>query len=126
MDPKYRADQIEPKWQKYWADKGVFNIDTADSSKKKSVLTMFPYPSGSLLHVGHARAYILPDAYARFQRKRGWRVLAPMGFDAFGLPAENYAIKNKVHPRPFTLENMSRMRSQFLRWGTLFDWNREV
>ena len=94
----YNHLKIEKKWQKFWADKKIYKT-TDDTSKPKSyVLDMFPYPSGEGLHVGHPKGYIATDIYSRFKRMNGYNVLHPMGWDAFGLPAENYAIKNKVNP----------------------------
>jgi leucyl-tRNA synthetase len=121
----YPFDIIEPKWQKYWLDKKLFNIDTRDAKDKYYCLMMFPYPSAAL-HVGHGRNYIIGDAVARYKMMRGFRVLTPMGFDAFGLPAENAAIKSGMHPETSTLKNIETMKSQFRRWGVEYDWDREV
>lgn len=118
-------DKIEPKWQKSWRDKRLFNVDTQDARDKYYCLMMFPYPSAAL-HVGHGRNYIIGDAVARYKMMRGFRVLTPMGFDAFGLPAENAAIKNGVHPETSTLNNIRTMKSQFDRWGVEYDWEKEV
>jgi leucyl-tRNA synthetase len=122
---QYRPTEIEPKWQQRWAEARVAEIDVTAPGDKLYMLNMFPYPSGDL-HVGHGRNYILGDALYRFFRMRGHAALNPMGWDAFGLPAENAAIKNQTHPRPWTLANIQRMKKQFARWGILYDWSREL
>jgi leucyl-tRNA synthetase len=126
---QYRPTDIEPKWQQRWAEARVAEIDVTALAKERRdklyMLNMFPYPSGDL-HVGHGRNYILGDALYRFFRMRGHAALNPMGWDAFGLPAENAAIKNQTHPRPWTLANIQRMKKQFARWGILYDWSREL
>jgi len=116
---------IEPKWQKFWREHRLFNVDTKNAKDKYYCLMMFPYPSAAL-HVGHGRNYIIGDAVARYKMMRGFTVLTPMGFDAFGLPAENAAIKGGMHPEESTLKNISTMKSQFNRWGVEYDWDREV
>ena len=116
---------IEPKWQRYWREKRLFSVDTKDAKDKYYCLMMFPYPSAAL-HVGHGRNYIIGDAVARYKMMRGLRVLTPMGFDAFGLPAENAAIKGGIHPETSTLNNINTMKTQFHRWGVEYDWDREV
>jgi leucyl-tRNA synthetase len=121
----YDPQSIEPKWQKRWADEGVAEVDVTAPGEKYYMLNMFPYPSGDL-HVGHGRNYILGDALYRFLRMRGHVALNPMGWDAFGLPAENAAIKNKIHPREWTRANIARMKRQFGRWGILYDWSKEI
>ncbi len=121
----YPFDKIEPKWQKFWRDKGLFKADTADYKDKYYCLMMFPYPSAAL-HVGHGRNYIIGDVVARYKMMRGFNVLAPMGFDAFGLPAENAAIKSGVHPEESTLNNIKTMKRQLAQWGVEYDWDREV
>ncbi len=118
-------DTIEPKWQKFWREKRLFNVNTDDAAGKYYCLMMFPYPSAAL-HVGHGRNYIIGDAVARYKMMRGFKVLTPMGFDAFGLPAENAAIKSGIHPEISTLNNIETMKSQFNRWGVEYDWDREV
>jgi len=123
---QYDPQQIEPKWQKAWADAEVARVDVADPRGGKFyMLNMFPYPSGDL-HVGHGRNYILGDALYRFFRMQGRAALNPMGWDAFGLPAENAAIKKGIHPRESTLRNIAKMKVQFGRWGILYDWSKEI
>src|SRR3989338_4514999 len=95
-------NSLEKKWQKKWEDSGIFNVKEDSKKKKFYVLEMYPYPSGSGLHMGHARNYTIVDVYARFKRMNGFNVLYPMGYDSFGLPAENAAIKAKSHPKIFT------------------------
>ncbi|MCX5678331.1 MAG: leucine--tRNA ligase [Candidatus Omnitrophica bacterium] len=126
MDEKlFPFDTIEPKWQRFWRQKRLFNVDTNDAANKYYCLMMFPYPSAAL-HVGHGRNYIIGDAVARYKMMRGFNVLTPMGFDAFGLPAENAAIKGGIHPETSTLNNINTMKTQFNRWGVEYDWDREV
>jgi leucyl-tRNA synthetase len=122
----YRPEEIESKWQKAWADAEVARVDLANPGGKKFyMLNMFPYPSGDL-HVGHGRNYILGDVLYRFFRMQGSAALNPMGWDAFGLPAENAAIKKGIHPRESTLRNIANMKEQFDRWGILYDWSKEI
>jgi leucyl-tRNA synthetase len=117
---------IEPKWQKFWNEEGLFTVDLNETEREKYFcLVMFPYPSGAL-HVGHGRNYIIGDAVARYKLIQGYNVLSPMGFDAFGLPAENAAIKNNIHPKISTFNNIARMKEQFAAWGVGYDWSREV
>ena len=122
----YKFNQIEAKWQKYWAENKTFSAVTDPSKPKYYVLDMFPYPSGAGLHVGHPLGYIASDIYSRYKRLKGFNVLHPMGYDAFGLPAEQYAIQTGQHPRVTTFENIDRYRSQLDRIGFSFDWDREV
>ena len=122
---KYNSKQIEPKWQKFWEKERLFEADEKDTQNKYYCLVMFPYPSGDL-HVGHGRNYIIGDAVVRYKLMHGFNVLSPMGWDAFGLPAENAAIKSNVHPKTWTLKNIKRMKEQFFQWGCGYDWNREV
>ncbi len=122
----YDHKTIEAKWQNRWEKRRAAEIDLSNSQNKYYMLMMFPYPSGDRLHVGHGRNYILGDALYRFLRMRGKRPLNPMGWDSFGLPAENAAIARSVHPRDWTLGNISVMKEQFKRWGILFDWSKEV
>ncbi|PYQ28091.1 MAG: leucine--tRNA ligase [Acidobacteria bacterium] len=122
---QYRPTEIEPKWQQRWAEARVSEIDVTAPGDKLYMLNMFPYPSGDL-HVGHGRNYILGDALYRYFRMQGRAALNPMGWDAFGLPAENAAIKRSIHPREWTLGNIARMKKQFGRWGILYDWSKEI
>jgi len=126
---KYPFSQIEQKWQRYWEENKSFKV-TEDPSippeKRRYVLDMFPYPSAAGLHVGHPEGYTATDIYCRFLRMNGYAVLHPMGFDSFGLPAENYAIKTGTHPRATTEENITRMREQIKSLGFSYDWDREV
>ena len=122
---QYRPTEIEPKWQQRWAEARVAETDVSAPGSKLYMLNMFPYPSGDL-HVGHGRNYILGDAVYRFFRMQGRAALNPMGWDAFGLPAENAAIKRGTHPRSWTLGNIGRMKKQFAQWGILYDWSKEL
>ncbi|MDK2962702.1 MAG: leucyl-tRNA synthetase [Verrucomicrobiota bacterium] len=125
MNEKYPFSEIEPKWQKYWTENGLFKTDLADIAQKYYCLMMFPYPSGKL-HVGHGRNYIIGDAVVRYKKMRGFNVLSPMGWDAFGLPAENAAIKTGTPPRESTLANIAMMKEQLAAWGCCYDWDKEV
>ncbi len=122
---RYNAKETEEKWQEVWRDRGVFNVEAEPGRPKYYVLEMFPYPSGKL-HVGHVRNYTMGDVVARYKRAQGFNVLHPMGWDAFGLPAENAAIASKVHPATWTLQNIAVMRAQLKRMGLAYDWRREV
>ncbi len=122
---EYPFNEIEPKWQKYWQEKGLFKTEEKPDKKKYYVLSMFPYPSGAL-HMGHVSNYSIGDAITRYKLMQGYNVLQPMGYDSFGLPAENFAIQNKTHPRKATEDNIDTMRGQFDRMGFGLDWNREV
>jgi len=124
-DNKYDPQVIEPKWQARWRDAGVFAAKRTPGKPKYYVLEMFPYPSGRL-HMGHVRNYSIGDVVARSRRMLGYDVLYPMGWDAFGLPAENAAIKAKVHPRKWTLSNIDDMKAQLVRMGLSYDWSREL
>jgi leucyl-tRNA synthetase len=125
MDPEYNPQAIEAKWQKRWAEQKLFEAEADLARKKYYVLEMLPYPSGEL-HVGHVRNYMIGDALARYKWMRGYNVLHPIGWDAFGLPAENAAIKHQRHPSEFTFANIARMKQQFQRLGVSYDWRREV
>jgi leucyl-tRNA synthetase len=125
LEERYDPRQVEPKWQNYWAEKGLFRTRTDASLKKFYCLEMFPYPSGKI-HMGHVRNYAIGDVIARYKRMRGFSVLHPMGWDSFGLPAENAAIKHGVHPSKWTYENISYMKSQLNKLGLSYDWDREV
>ncbi len=122
----YDHKQIEPKWQKKWEEGGIYRADPKSGKPKSYVLDMFPYPSGEGLHVGHPKGYIATDVYARHKRMTGHEVLHPMGWDAFGLPAENYAIKNKIHPRVAVERNIARFKDQLHHIGFDYDWSREI
>ncbi|MFH1253628.1 MAG: class I tRNA ligase family protein [Candidatus Uhrbacteria bacterium] len=122
----YDHQAIEKKWQKKWADSGVFQTQESPEKKKFYALDMFPYPSGAGLHVGHPKGYIATDVVARSKMMQGYNVLHPMGWDAFGLPAENYAIKNKVHPAVATEQNIETFKKQLSVLGFTYDWEREV
>ncbi len=123
--PPYDPSEVEARWRDFWADRGFFRTNEASRDKTFYYLNMFPYPSG-YLHVGHGRNYIIGDVVTRVKMMRGFNVLNPMGWDAFGLPAENAAIDNNVHPREWTLSNITNARKQFAAWGVEFDWDREV
>ena len=127
MEVRYSPAEIEPKWQQYWADHDLNKTpaDLAPDAKKFYALSMFPYPSGDL-HMGHVRNYTITDVVARVRRMQGYSVLHPMGWDAFGLPAENAAIKRGVPPADWTLKNIAQMRDQLKSLGLSYDWNREV
>ena len=123
----YDHKQIEKKWQKYWADHKTFKTDAYDFDKPKYyVLDMFPYPSGQGLHVGHPEGYTATDIIARMKRMQGYNVLHPMGFDAFGLPAEQFAIKTGQHPETFTYKNIDHFKDQIKALGFSYDWDREI
>jgi leucyl-tRNA synthetase len=122
---RYNAKETEEKWQTLWRDRGVFDVEAEPGRPKYYVLEMFPYPSGKL-HVGHVRNYTMGDVVARYKRAQGFNVLHPMGWDAFGLPAENAAIASKVHPASWTLQNIAMMRAQLKRMGLAYDWRREI
>lgn len=123
MSDFYPFKEIEKKWQKYWEENKIFK--TKGEGKKYYVLEMFPYPSG-YLHMGHVRVYCIGDVIANFMRMKGYDVIHPMGFDAFGLPAENAAIQNKIHPAEWTYKNISYARQQFKKMGISYDWDREI
>ena len=123
---KYFHEQIEAKWQQYWAKNQTFAASNHSDKPKYYVLDMFPYPSGAGLHVGHPLGYIASDIYARFKRHKGFNVLHPQGYDSFGLPAEQYAIQTGQHPDKTTQENIARYREQLDKIGFSFDWSREV
>ncbi|MEO8761083.1 MAG: class I tRNA ligase family protein, partial [Bacteroidia bacterium] len=123
---EYNFKEIEKNWQKYWKDHATFKADNNSDKPKYYVLDMFPYPSGAGLHVGHPLGYIASDIYARYKRHKGFNVLHPMGYDSFGLPAEQYAIQTGQHPKITTEQNIARYRDQLDKIGFSFDWDREV
>ncbi len=125
MDSRYHPQTIEAKWQDRWQRDQLFNVDETPGRKKYYLLEMFPYPSGKI-HMGHVRNYTIGDVVARYKRMRGFNVLHPMGWDAFGMPAENAAIANNTHPAKWTYENIDAMRAQLRRLGFSYDWDREL
>ena len=123
---EYRPSDIEPKWRNWWKENQTYKVDNQPSKPKYYILDMFPYPSGAGLHVGHPLGYIASDILARYKRLRGFNVLHPMGYDSFGLPAEQYAIQTGIHPEVATEQNIARYREQLDNIGFSFDWSREV
>ncbi len=123
---RYEHKKVEPKWQKIWEEKGVFHAEENSDKEKFFALIEFPYPSGQGLHVGHPRPYTALDTVARKRRLQGYNVLYPIGWDAFGLPTENFAIKNHIHPEIVTKNNIDRFRKQIQSLGISFDWSREI
>lgn len=123
---EYNFREIEKKWQERWVKNQTYKVAEDKDKKKFYVLNMFPYPSGAGLHVGHPLGYIASDIYARFKRLQGFNVLNPMGYDAYGLPAEQYAIQTGQHPAITTEANINRYREQLDKIGFCFDWDREV
>jgi leucyl-tRNA synthetase len=125
MEEKYNPKHIEPRWRKYWDDSNLFKVSENQDKPKYYLLEMFPYPSGKI-HMGHVRNYTIGDVVARYKRMRGYNVLHPMGWDAFGMPAENAAIAAKTHPAAWTYDNINTMRNQLKQLGFSYDWDREV
>ena len=125
MGAKYNPQEIESKWQQKWAEDKLYEVGEDNTKPKWYALTMFPYTSGDL-HIGHWYAMAPSDVHARFKRMQGYNVLHPMGFDAFGLPAENAAIKKGIHPFTWTMQNIDNMRRQLKSIGAIYDWSREV
>ena len=124
MKEKYPFAEIEGKWQRYWETHGTFRAIDFDKRKKFYCLVEFPYPSGDGLHVGHPRSYTALDILARKKRMQNYNVLFPIGFDSFGLPSENYAIKTGIHPSIITKENIEKFTTQLKSLGFSFDWER--
>src|SRR5687767_1412495 len=122
---EYKFRDIEKKWQQWWKENGVYKVSNDSPKPRYYVLDMFPYPSGAGLHVGHPLGYIASDIYSRYKRLKGFNVLHPMGYDAFGLPAEQYAIEHGVHPAVSTEQNINNFRRQMDNIGFSFDWSRE-
>ena len=121
---RYYPKEIEPKWQAKWQEDGIYKAVDFDERPKYVMLTEFPYPSGAGMHIGHIREYTLGDIIARQKRMEGFNVLFPMGYDAFGLPTENFAIKNKISPQRATEENVAYFQQQLESMGFSFDWSR--
>ena len=122
----YDPKSIEPRWQRYWEENGIFRTPDVSDKPKFYALDMFPYPSGAGLHVGHPEGYTATDIVARFKRMRGFCVLHPMGWDAFGLPAERAAVRDGIHPSIITKRNTDNFRAQIKRLGFSYDWEREI
>lgn len=122
----YDYKAIEKKWQEKWEQAGIFHAVNGSDKPKFYALVEFPYPSGQGLHVGHPRSYTALDIVARKRRKNGYNVLYPMGWDAFGLPTENFAIKNHIHPEIVTKNNIAHFKEQLVSLGFSFDWSREI
>ena len=123
---EFKSAEVEKHWKQFWSDNGIYQVSNDSDKPKYYILDMFPYPSGSGLHVGHPLGYIASDILSRYKRMKGFNVLHPMGYDAFGLPAEQYAIQSGVHPAKSTADNIRRYRSQLDNLGFSFDWSREV
>ncbi|HAV42786.1 TPA: leucine--tRNA ligase, partial [bacterium] len=121
----YPFKEIETKWQSFWEKEGSFKTTRSNDKPKYYLLEMFPYPSGKI-HMGHVRNYTIGDVVARYKRMRGYSILHPMGWDAFGLPAENAAIENRIHPVTWTQENIFYMRNQLKSLGFSYDWDLEI
>src|SRR6266516_5378408 len=121
----YDIQAIEKKWQDYWAERGTYQVDNDDPRPSFYCLCMYPYPSGSA-HQGHVRNYTFGDLIVRHRTMQGYGVLSPMGFDSFGLPAENAALKTGTHPRPFTDARIEELKASIRRLGAMYDWRREV
>src|SRR3990170_973444 len=123
---KYNHKKIEKKWQNFWQKEKLFEAVDFDKRPKNYILVEFPYPSGEGLHTGHCRSYTALDIISRKRRMEGYNVLFPIGWDAFGLPTENYAIKTGIHPAIATKENIANAKKQAKSWGLSFDWEREI
>ena len=125
MDSNYNPNEIEPKWQRRWEEAEVFKVNQDPSKPKYYCLEMYPYPSAAL-HMGHLRNYAIGDSIARHKRMQGFNVLYPMGYDAFGLPAENAAIKQKIDPETWTRSNIESIKGQQQKMGLSYDWSRQI
>ena len=125
MQERYNPAEIESRWQEKWAREKSYSVSAAAGRPKYYLLEMFPYPSGRI-HMGHVRNYSIGDVVARFKRLQGYNVLHPMGWDAFGMPAENAAIQHGTHPAAWTTENIANMRAQLRKMGLSYDWDREL
>jgi leucyl-tRNA synthetase len=125
MEERYHPESVEPKWQAYWKENQLFKVTEDPSKEKYYLLEMFPYPSGKI-HIGHVRNYTIGDVVVRYKRMKGFNVLHPMGWDAFGMPAENAAIDNNTHPAAWTYDNIRTMRAQLKKMGFSYDWDREI
>ncbi len=125
MEQRYRPESVEPKWQANWEEQKLFKVTEDKSKEKYYLLEMFPYPSGKI-HIGHVRNYTIGDVVVRYKRMKGFNVIHPMGWDAFGMPAENAAIDNNTHPAAWTYENIAAMRTQLKKMGFSYDWDREI
>ena len=125
MNRRYDPQEIEKKWQQIWEERGLYQTREDPGREKYYVLEMFPYPSGKI-HMGHVRNYSIGDVVARYKRLRGFNVIHPMGWDAFGMPAENAAIQHGVHPAKWTADNIAAMKRQLKRMGFSYEWEREV
>src|SRR3569623_1496998 len=123
---EYNFREIEKKWQQKWKEDAVYEVSNSSVKPKFYVLDMFPYPSGAGLHVGHPLGYIASDIYARYKRLKGFNVLHPMGFDSFGLPAEQYALETGQHPAITTEKNIATFKDQLDKIGFCYDWSREI
>lgn len=126
MDKKYNPTKIEKKWQEIWDKTKIYTTDLNSPKEKYYNLVMFPYPSGEFLHIGHAYSFSGADVYGRYKRLKGFNVFEPIGYDSFGLPAENFAIKNKVHPKESTVSNIKHAEKQLKAWGCMFDWSKTI
>ncbi|RTK94310.1 arginine--tRNA ligase, partial [Candidatus Saccharibacteria bacterium] len=123
---RYSPKDIESKWQKIWEEQKIYHATEDPEKPKRYVLEYFPYPSGAAMHVGHVRNYTIGDAMSRFYRMNGYNVMHPMGWDSFGLPAENYAIKHNISPKQAIAENTSKFKQQLSQMGFSYDWSREI